>query len=58
MIATLFPSNEPTLYIFYKLIRMTIRIPGEKYSKYSVISYKHRYVSGKEFDELTKYTAD
>ncbi|MGE1166549.1 hypothetical protein ACQJ0Y_25710 [Peribacillus simplex] len=42
----------------YKLIRMTIRIPGEKYSKYSVISYKHRYVSGKEFDELTKYTAD
>ncbi|MES1042756.1 hypothetical protein FOA20_25730 [Peribacillus simplex] len=47
------PLNPP-----YKLIRMTIRIPGEKYSKYSVISYKHRYVSGKEFDELTKNTAD
>jgi hypothetical protein len=45
------PLNPP-----FKLIRMTIRIPGEKYTKYSVISYKHRYVSDKEFDQLTKYT--
>ncbi|MEK3886439.1 hypothetical protein [Bacillus sp. FSL K6-3431] len=47
------PLNPP-----YKLIRMTIRIPGEKYTNYSVITYKHRYISGKEFDKLTKYTAD
>jgi hypothetical protein len=45
------PLNPP-----FKLIRMTIRIPGEKYTKYSVISYKHRYVSDKELDKLTKYT--
>jgi hypothetical protein len=45
------PLNPP-----FKLIRMTIRIPGEKYTKYSVLSYKHRYVSDKELDKLTKYT--
>jgi hypothetical protein len=45
------PLNPP-----FKLIRMTIRIPGEKYTKYSVISYKHRYVSDKELNKLTKYT--
>ena len=45
------PLNPP-----FKLIRMTIRIPGEKYTKYSVISYKQRYVSDKELDKLTKYT--
>jgi len=45
------PLNPP-----FKLIRMTIRIPGEKYTKYSVISYQHRYVSDKELNKLTKYT--
>jgi hypothetical protein len=45
------PLNPP-----FKLIRMTIRIPGGKYTKYSVISYKHRYVSDKELNKLTKYT--
>ena len=40
----------------FKLIRMTIRIPGEKYTKYSVISYKHWYISDEEFGTLTKYT--
>lgn len=45
------PLNPP-----YKLIRMTIRIPGEKYTKYSIITYTHRYVSRMEFEKLTKYT--
>lgn len=45
------PLNPP-----FKLIHMTIRVPGDKYTKYSVISYKHRYISDKELDELTKYT--
>jgi hypothetical protein len=45
------PLNPP-----FKLIRMTIRIPGEKYTKYSLISYKHRYVSDKELNKLAKYT--
>lgn len=39
----------------YKLIRMTIRIPGEKYANYSVLSYSHRPISDKAFDKLTKY---
>lgn len=39
------PLNPP-----FRLIRMTIRIPGEKYSKYSVISYEHRFISDKELD--------
>ncbi|WP_148359573.1 hypothetical protein [Peribacillus simplex] len=47
------PLNPP-----FKLIQMTIRIPGEKYTKYSVISYKHRYINDKELNELTKYVAD
>ncbi|AXN39670.1 hypothetical protein [Peribacillus butanolivorans] len=47
------PINPP-----FKLIQMTIRIPGEKYTKYSVISYKHRYINDKELNELTKYVAD
>ncbi|MCO0600070.1 hypothetical protein NGI46_22095 [Peribacillus butanolivorans] len=47
------PINPP-----FKLIQMTIRIPGEKYTKYSVISYKHRYINDKEMNELTKYVAD
>jgi hypothetical protein len=47
------PLNPP-----YKLIRMTIRIPGENYSNYSVISYEHRYISGEEFIKLSKYVAD
>ncbi|MEK4534505.1 MULTISPECIES: hypothetical protein [Peribacillus] len=47
------PINPP-----FKLIQMTIRIPGEKYTKYSVISYKHRYINDKELNELTIYVAD
>lgn len=45
------PLNPP-----FKLIRMTIRIPGEKYTNYSVLSYSHRYISDKELEKLTKYT--
>ncbi|MET1180857.1 hypothetical protein ABG775_23305 [Peribacillus simplex] len=47
------PINPP-----FKLIQMTIRMPGEKYTKYSVISYKHRYINDKELNELTKYVDD
>lgn len=39
----------------YKLIRMTIRIPGDQYASYNVLSYSHRIISNKEFDELTRY---
>ena len=39
----------------YKLIRMTIRIPGDKDAKYSVVSYSHRIISDEEFDKLTEY---
>ena len=39
----------------YKLIRMTIRIPGDKDAKYSVLSYSHRTISNEEFDKLTEY---
>ncbi|WP_419960243.1 hypothetical protein [Psychrobacillus sp. BM2] len=39
----------------YKLIRMTIRIPGDKGANYSVLSYSHRLISDKEFDKLTEY---
>ncbi|MGE7839056.1 hypothetical protein [Viridibacillus arvi] len=41
----------------YKLIRMTIRIPGDKDANYSVLSYSHRPISDKEFDKLTEYPA-
>ncbi|MDN4607248.1 hypothetical protein [Sporosarcina highlanderae] len=42
----------------YKLIRMTIRFPGSGgNTNYSVISYSHRIISDKEFEELTKYAA-
>lgn len=47
------PLNPP-----FKLIQMTIRIPGDNYTKYSVISYKHRYINDKELNELTKYVTD
>jgi hypothetical protein len=47
------PLNPP-----YKLIRITIRIPGEKSLKdYTVLSYKHTFISDKEFVELSKNTA-
>ncbi|WP_391118354.1 hypothetical protein [Psychrobacillus sp. L3] len=39
----------------YKLIRMTIRIPGDKGANYSVLSYSHNLISDKEFDKLTEY---
>ena len=39
----------------YKLIRMTIRIPGDKEANYSILSYSHRPISNKEFDKLTEY---
>lgn len=47
------PLNPP-----FKLIQMTIRIPGDNYTKYSVISYKYRYINDKELNELTKYVTD
>ncbi|MEI3605630.1 hypothetical protein SPD48_07990 [Pseudogracilibacillus sp. SE30717A] len=40
------PHNPP-----YKLIQMTIRIPG-KYSDYDVISYKKKIISLDEFSRL------
>jgi hypothetical protein len=46
------PLNPP-----YKLIRMTIRIPGENYTPYRVISYKSRYASDKELDKLIKFNS-
>lgn len=39
----------------YKLINMTIRLPGDKGTNYSVLSYSHRHISDKEFEKLTKY---
>ncbi|MFJ3387653.1 hypothetical protein [Lysinibacillus sp. NPDC086135] len=44
----------------YKLIRMTIRIPGDKKenTNYTVSSSSHRHISNKEFEKLTKYTYD
>ncbi|WP_153732802.1 hypothetical protein [Sporosarcina obsidiansis] len=39
----------------YKLIRMTIRIPGDKGANYSILSYSHHPISNKEFDKLTEY---
>lgn len=39
----------------YKLIRMTIQIPGDKDADYSVLSYSSRIISDKEFDQLTEY---
>ncbi|WP_397538173.1 hypothetical protein [Rummeliibacillus pycnus] len=40
----------------YKLIRMTIRIPADKGdTNYTVLSYSHRHISDKEFEQLTKY---
>lgn len=47
------PLNPP-----FKLIQMTIRIPGDNYTKYSVISYKHRYINDNELNELNKYVTD
>lgn len=41
----------------FKLIRMTIRIPGQ-HNNYSVISYSHRHISDKELDMLSKYVTD
>lgn len=40
----------------YKLIRMTIRIPDDKgNAEYRVLSYSHRHITDKEFEELTKF---
>ncbi|GGB62341.1 hypothetical protein GCM10011409_44400 [Lentibacillus populi] len=47
------PLNPP-----FKLIRMTIRIPGEQNTNYSVLSYSHRFISDKEFKKLSKNTVD
>lgn len=38
-----------------KKIRMTIRIPDDKgNAEYRVLSYSHRHITDKEFEELTK----
>ena len=39
----------------YKLIRMTIRIPGDMSADYSVLSYSHRHISDKELEKLSKF---
>ena len=39
----------------YKLIRMTIRIPGDRSADYSVLSYSHRHISDKELEKLIKF---
>jgi len=44
------PINPP-----YKLIRITFRFPGENYTKYSVVQYKHRNITPDEFNKLSKY---
>lgn len=45
------PINPP-----YKLIQITLRIPGENYSNYEVKSYSSRYISGEDFVKLSKNT--
>jgi hypothetical protein len=45
------PLNPP-----YKLIRITLRIPGKNDKEYSVISYKSHYISDKEFVQFNKNT--
>lgn len=44
------PINPP-----YKLIRITFRFPGENYTKYSIVQYKHRNITPDEFNKLSKY---
>ncbi|QUW20465.1 hypothetical protein JSQ81_11390 [Sporosarcina sp. Marseille-Q4063] len=39
----------------YKLIRMTIRIPGDKSADYSVLSYSRRHISERELEKLIKF---
>lgn len=45
------PLNPP-----YKLIRMTLRIPGDYSNKYSVVSYEHKNISPDEAKKLGEYT--
>jgi len=47
------PSNPP-----YTLINMTFRIPGNDYSKYTVLDYKHRFISDSELKEFIKFAPD
>ena len=39
----------------YKLIRMTIRIPGKE-QEYEVIKYESKLISGEEFKRLSRFT--
>ncbi|MCL9638426.1 hypothetical protein L2095_27465 [Bacillus zanthoxyli] len=39
----------------YKLSRMTLRLPGENYTDYSVIQYEHKKISSDEFRKLSKF---
>lgn len=45
------PINPP-----YKLIRITLHIPGESYSNYEIKAYTSKFISDKEFDKLSKNT--
>ncbi|WP_144557916.1 hypothetical protein [Shouchella miscanthi] len=47
------PMNPP-----YTLIHMTIRIPGNDYSKYTVLDYKRRFISDSELKEFIKFAPD
>ncbi|MCM2674563.1 hypothetical protein [Alkalicoccobacillus plakortidis] len=47
------PHNPP-----YTLIKMTVRIPGNNFEKYSVLHYSHRVISNEELDELAKFAPD
>lgn len=42
----------------YKLIRMTIRIPGDKGADYTVVDYTARPISNEEFIKLTSYARE
>ncbi|WP_404293157.1 hypothetical protein LG276_00930 [Cytobacillus kochii] len=45
------PINPP-----YKLIRITLRIPGESNSNYEIKAYSSKFISVKEFYKLSKNT--
>ena len=45
------PLNPP-----YKLIRITLRIPGGYSNKYSVVSYEHKNISIDEAKKLSEFT--
>ncbi|MDQ0206148.1 hypothetical protein [Alkalicoccobacillus murimartini] len=47
------PHNPP-----YTLIKMTIRIPGNDFSSYTVLDYTHNVISSNEAKKLLKFAPD